>query len=196
VLGPIFEADLQPEQYGYRPDRSALDAAKQVQKLIKAGHGEVVDADLSSYFDEIPHAGLLKSVARRVVDGAMPEEKFDFLGYTHGRCYSAKTGKAYMGFSPAKRRVQRVCRAVSELTGRQSTQQDADTMVGKLNRKLLGWSNYFRLGTVSQAYRVVDRHTTRRLRQWLCDKHKVSGQGTRRFSDATLHLKFGLIRLA
>ncbi len=308
VLEPIFEADLQPEQYGYRPNRSALDAVQQVQKLIKAGHGEVVDADLSSYFDEIPHAGLLKSVARRVVDGAMlhlikmwleapveesddrgrkrqsnrnrdqgrgtpqgspispllsnlymrrfvlgwkrlgyerrfggyivnyaddlviccrgeadkamtvmrnmmsglklkvnetktrvcslPEEKFDFLGYTHGRYYSPKTGKAYTGLSPAKRRVQRLCQAVSKVTRRQSTQQDAETMVGTLNRKLQGWSNYFRLGAVSQAYRTVDQHTTRRLRQWLCDQHKVKGQGTQRFSDATLHLKFGLIRLA
>jgi len=71
VLEPIFEADLQPEQYGYRRNRSALDAVKQVHKLVQAGHGEIVDADLSSYFDEIPHAELLKSVARRVVDGAM-----------------------------------------------------------------------------------------------------------------------------
>src|SRR6266850_2188830 len=71
VLEPIFEADLQPEQYAYRRDRSALDAVKRVHKLIYAGHGEIVDADLSSYFDTLPHAELLKSVARRVVDGAM-----------------------------------------------------------------------------------------------------------------------------
>jgi len=71
VLEPIFEADLQPEQYAYRRDRSALDAVRHVHKLINTGHGEIVDADLSSYFDSIPHAELLKSVARRVVDGAM-----------------------------------------------------------------------------------------------------------------------------
>jgi RNA-directed DNA polymerase len=71
VLEPIFETDLQPEQYAYRPDRSALDAVRQVHKLINIGYGEVVDADLSSYFDSLPHAELLKSVARRVVDGAM-----------------------------------------------------------------------------------------------------------------------------
>ena len=71
VLEPIFEADLQPEQYAYRRDRSALDAVRRVHKLINTGHGEIVDADLSSYFDSIPHAELLKSVARRVVDGAM-----------------------------------------------------------------------------------------------------------------------------
>src|SRR5450432_2202401 len=71
VLEPIFEGDLQPEQYAYRRDRSALDAVKHVHKLINTGHGEIVDADLSGYFDSIPHAELLQSVARRVVDGAM-----------------------------------------------------------------------------------------------------------------------------
>ena len=71
VLDPIFEADLQPEQYAYRRGRSALDAVQHVHKLINTGHGQIVDADLSSYFDSIPHAELMKSVARRVVDGAM-----------------------------------------------------------------------------------------------------------------------------
>ena len=71
VLEPVFEADLQPEQYAYRRDRSALDAVRQVHQLINTGYGEVVDADLSSYFDTLAHAELLKSVARRVVDGAM-----------------------------------------------------------------------------------------------------------------------------
>ena len=71
VLEPIFEADLQPEQYAYRADRSALDAVQRVHKLINTGHGQIVDADLSSYFDNVPHAELMRSVARRVVDGAM-----------------------------------------------------------------------------------------------------------------------------
>jgi RNA-directed DNA polymerase len=308
VLEPIFEADLQPEQYGYRKDRSALDAVSRVHRLINTGHREVVDADLSNYFDEIPHAELLKSVARRVVDGAMlhlikmwleapveetddrgnkrqstcnrdkgrgtpqgspispllsnlymrrfvlgwkqlghekrfgayivnyaddmviccrrgaepalavmrammsklkltvneaktrvchlPEEKFDFLGYTLGCCYSPQTGKAYLGTVPSAKPVQRLRQVVSDVTRRQYTQQDAETMVGTLNRKLLGWSNYFRLGSVSKAYRAVDHHTTRRLRQWLCAKHQAAGQRTRPFSDQTLHLQYGLIRLA
>jgi len=71
VLEPIFEADLQPEQYAYRADHSALDAVQHVHKLINPGPGQIVDADLSRYFDSVPHAELMKSVARRVVDGAM-----------------------------------------------------------------------------------------------------------------------------
>jgi RNA-directed DNA polymerase len=71
VLEPIFEADLQPEQYAYRPDRSALDAVRQVHKLLNTGHDRSSTRILSGYFDSIPHADLMKSVARRVVDGAM-----------------------------------------------------------------------------------------------------------------------------
>ncbi len=126
----------------------------------------------------------------------LPEEKFDFLGYTLRRCYSPQTGQAYWGTIPSSKRVQRLCQAVSEVTRRQHTQQDAETMVGTLNRKLSGWSNYFRLGSVSKACRAVDQHTTRRLRQWLCAKQQAARQGTRLFSDETLHLQFGLIRLA
>lgn len=307
VLEPIFEADLPPEQYAYRPERSALDAVRAVHKLINTGHQEVVDADLSSYFDTIPHAELLKSVARRVVDGAMlhlikmwleaqveetdergnkhrsarnrddgrgtpqgspispllsniymrrfvlgwkklgheqrlkarvvnyaddlviccrsrapearaamqdimtrlkltvneaktrvcqlPEEKFDFLGYTFGRCYSPQAGRAYLGTTPSKRRVHRICAAISAATRRSQTQQTAEALVAQLNREIIGWANYFCLGPVSKAYRAVESHTRRRLRQWLCAKHKVPGRGTRRYPDEALHDAFGLVRL-
>jgi group II intron reverse transcriptase/maturase len=307
ILEPIFEADLQPEQYAYRRDRSALDAVKQVHKLINTGHGEIVDADLSGYFDSIPHAELLKSVARRVVDGAMlqlikmwleapveetdergrkhrstrnrdegrgtpqgapispllsnlymrrfvlgwkklghekrygarivnyaddlviccrdsaeealvamrgimqklkltvnetktrvcalPEEKFDFLGYTFGRCYSPQTGRAYLGTVPSKKRVIRICEAISSETGRNRTLLDRETVVGKLNRMMIGWANYFCLGPVSKAYRAVERHARKRLRQWLCAKHKVSWPATKQFPEAALHDELGLVRL-
>src|SRR3989442_5511515 len=68
VLEPIFEADLEDSAYGYRPKRSAVDAVKEVHRLIGRGYTDVVDADLSKYFDTIPHDDLLKSVARRVSD--------------------------------------------------------------------------------------------------------------------------------
>ena len=68
VLEPIFEADLEPCAYGYRPKRSAQDAIRKVHELLCAGYTEVVDADLSKYFDTIPHQQLMQSVARRIVD--------------------------------------------------------------------------------------------------------------------------------
>jgi len=307
VLEPIFEADLQPEQYAYRQDRSALDAVMHVHKLVNTGYREIVDADLSGYFDSIPHAELLKSVARRVVDGAMlhlikmwlqapveetdehgrkhrstrnrdegrgtpqgapispllsnlymrrfvlgwkklehgkrlsativnyaddlviccrgqaaqalvtmrdmmrklkltvnetktrvctlPEEKFDFLGYTFGRCYSPKTGRSYFGTKPSKKRVQRICEAISHETGRNTTLGDPETVVGTLNRMMIGWANYFCLGPVSKAYRAVERHARLRLRQWLCAKHQRRGSGGQRYPDDFLHEVLGLVRL-
>jgi group II intron reverse transcriptase/maturase len=307
VLEPIFEADLQPEQYAYRADRSALDAVQHVHKLINTGHGQIVDADLSSYFDSIPHAALMKAVARRVVDGAMlhlikmwleapveetdergnqrrstrnrdegrgtpqgspispllsnlymrrfvlgwkrlgyekrwkayivnyaddlviccrvgaeqalaamremmsalkltvnetktricylPEEKFDFLGYTFGRCYSMRRRRVYLGTVPSKKRVQRICRTISEETGRDTIGQTPQALVAKLNRMLIGWANYFCLGAVSKAYSAVDMHARWRLRRWLCDKHKEQRPGYKRFPEASLHGVYGLVQL-
>ena len=68
VLEPIFEADLDPEAYGYRPGRSAVDAVRRVHGHLRAGYTDVVDADLSKYFDTIPHGELLECVARRIGD--------------------------------------------------------------------------------------------------------------------------------
>jgi RNA-directed DNA polymerase len=126
----------------------------------------------------------------------LPDEKFDFLGYTFGRCYSPKTGRSYMGAAPSKKRVLRICETISEMTGRDQTLLDQATVIGKLNRTMIGWANYFCLGPVSHAYRVVDQHARKRLRQWLCAKHKVSGSGTKRFPQSSLHEVLGLVCLA
>ena len=71
VLEPIFEADFEDNAYGYRPARGAVDAVKEVHRLICRGYTDVVDADLSRYFDTIPHRELLQSVARRIADGSV-----------------------------------------------------------------------------------------------------------------------------
>src|SRR5256712_6421383 len=68
VLEPIFEADLEDSAYGYRPGRGGTDPVKEVHRLLGRGYTDVVDADLSKYFDSIPPSELLKSVARRIVD--------------------------------------------------------------------------------------------------------------------------------
>ena len=308
VLAPIFEADLPPEQYGYRPGRSGLDAIREVHTLINSGHLEVVDADLSGYFDSIPHAELMKSVARRISDrhvlslikqwleapveeddrrgrrrrtthakdrrrgipqGAplspllsnlymrrfvlgwkklgharrlkaqivnyaddlviccrgsaeeamhamrslmerlkltvnetktrhcrLPEDTFDFLGYTIGRCWSAQTGRAYLGTRPSRSSVQRLCRAISEQTRCRRQSVSPGDQVAQLNRMLEGWSNFFCLGAVSKAYRSVDQHVSGRLRQWLRRKHKLRSTGRTRYPDGYLYEELGLLRLS
>src|ERR1700739_1392988 len=87
----------------------------------------------------------------------LPEEKFDFLGYTFGWCYSPKTGRAYLGTVPSKKRVIRICEAISEFTGREQTLLDQEKVIAKLNRTMIGWANYFCLGPVSTAYHAVDQ---------------------------------------
>jgi hypothetical protein len=67
LLEPIFEADFDPNAYGYRPKRSAQEAIQKVHKLLCAGYADVVDADLSKYFDTIPHSELMQCVARRML---------------------------------------------------------------------------------------------------------------------------------
>jgi hypothetical protein len=71
----------------------------------------------------------------------LPEETFDFLGYTIGRCYSKQTGKAYLGTRPSAKKIRRVCDAISESTGRHTTRLSAGAQVARLNRLLVGWAN-------------------------------------------------------
>jgi len=307
VLAPIFEADLRPEQYAYRPKRSALDAVRHVHSLLKTRHWEVIDADLSGYFDTIPHAELMKSVARRIVDrhvlhlikmwlqapveetdergrrhrttrnkdegrgcpqGApispllanlymrrfilgwkalgyethfhaqivnyaddfviccdgraaeamatmrsmmrrlkltineektricrLPDESFDFLGYTFGRCYSRKTGRRYIGQRPSKRKVMGICHRISEWTSARWGLLDEREQVARLNRMMVGWANYYCQGPVSTDYRRITQHARQRVRWWLCRKHKVRSQGYSRFPDEYLHEELGLVQL-
>ena len=110
VLEPIFEADLQPEQHAYRAEHSALDAVRQVHGLLNTGHTEVVDADLSGYFDSIPHAELMKSVSRRISDRHLlglikmwleaPVEEIDERGRHHRTTRNKDEGRGSPQGSP------------------------------------------------------------------------------------------------
>jgi RNA-directed DNA polymerase len=305
VLEPIFEADFEPNAYGYRRGRGALDAVQEVQASILRGESHVVDADLSKYFDTIPHRELLKSVVRRISDRKMlrliklwlkapveetdaegrktftggkgskagtPQggvispllanlyihrllkawkkfglesklrariinyaddlvivcrggaedalswlkwiterlglslneaktcvrnarrESFDFLGYTFGPLVYRRTGQTYLGVAPSKQRVKRFKQSLrSGLHA--GTHAPLDEVMETVNRKLNGWAQYFRLGTLEPAYRSVDRYTESLLRRFLVRRHKVPGRGTRPFSNRYLYEDLGLVRL-
>jgi hypothetical protein len=126
----------------------------------------------------------------------VPQETFDFLGYTFGRCYSAKTGRAYLGTRPSKKSIRRLIYWIGEHPDRRTCQLEATHQVERVNRKLTGWANYFCLGPVSQAYRAIDAYTSARLRRGLCGKHQRAGRGFQRYPDSDLYEHLGLVRLA
>ena len=177
------------------------------------GYGRRFKAEIVNYADDFAVLGKAPAAAMRsAVEGLMkrlklpinaektrccrvPEESMTFLGYRIGRNYRRDTGRAYIGTRPSPASVQSICRRVSELTASRYGLLEPEVVVGRINRLLTGWANYFTLGQVSPAYATIDQHATRRLRQWLCRKHKVRSGKSVRFPDERLWTDYGLTHL-
>ena len=125
-----------------------------------------------------------------------PDEAIEFLGYRIGRNYRRDGKGTYIGTRPSQASVQSICRRISEQTAKRYGLMEAEERVQRLNRMLSGWANYFHLGQVSPAYAAIDAHTTKRLRQWLCRKHKIRVGQFVHTSDDRLWDDYGLTKLA
>ena len=126
----------------------------------------------------------------------VPEGTFDFLGYSFGRRYSPRTGKAQITLWPSKKSIRRMVEKIHELTELKTGWQETTELVGKLNRTLRGWANYFSVGNVSRAYRAVDSYTAPRLRRWLRNKYKLRRRKGGTYPLSHLYGYFGLVSLS
>ena len=124
----------------------------------------------------------------------LPEERFDFLGYTVGRFYG-RGGRVYWGTRPSKKAVKRLLREIHDATARRWNTLDVESRIEHLNPLLRGWAGYFDQGPVGKAYRLIDNYVARRLRIWLMRKRGKRGTGYRQYSDQYLYEELGLIRL-
>lgn len=303
VIGPIFEADLLDEQYGFREGLDAKMAVRRVYFHLQSGRDEVVDGDLRDYFNTIPHGALMKCVARRIADGRvlatikawlsapvvertpkgdvrttdakdgrrgtpqggvispllanlyfrrfalafrrcplgrsgearlvnyaddfviccrpgkgaaamattrslmerlglevneektrlvkMPDEKFDFLGYTFGRFFGHR-GRPYLGTEISKKSLKRVLQKIHDETSRRWTLDTPEKRVEEVNRVVRGWCGYFDQGPVYETYRRLRKYLERRMCRWLMKKHKRRGTGYRQYPDEYLYEVLGL----
>jgi len=144
---------------------------------------------------EMMHRLKLKVNEKKTRLARLPDETFDFLGYTFGRLYDRRTGRGYYGGCPSLKSMKRLGGRIHEQTTRRCLWKSEENMAIVINRLLTGWANYFSVGTVRRSYSSVDHYVFQRLRQWWCAKHKVRNRRDARFSYEYVYGQLGLTRL-
>lgn len=158
--------------------------------LCQPGHGEQAMAAMRKLMGKL---GLTVNEKKtRLVK--LPEERFDFLGYTVGQMYG-KDGRSYWGTKPSVKSVKRLIREIHDSTTSQWNATSVQSRVDRLNPIIRGWANYFSQGPVVNVYKFIDEYTARRLRIWLRRKAGKGGTGYRQYPDQYLYETLGLIRL-
>jgi RNA-directed DNA polymerase len=177
------------------------------------GHYRRLDAHVVNYADDLviccrPGNGATALATMRRLMGKLglavndrktrlacvPEESFDFLGYTIGRFYG-RHGNAFIGTEPSRKSLHRIIERIHDETTPRWNLDSTENRVAELNALLRGWSGYFNEGRVIRAYRVIQQYTDRRLRRWLIRRQGKRGTGYRQYSNEYLYGTLGLHRL-
>jgi RNA-directed DNA polymerase len=174
------------------------------------GHRDRLDAHIVNYADDMviccrPGNGTAALAAmrqlmsrlgltvndRKTRIACLPEECFDFLGYTVGRFYG-RNGRAFIGTQPSRKSLRRVLGKIHDATAPQWGSDTTGNRIAALNALLRGWAGYFDQGPVVRFYRMIRRYTERRLRQWLMRREGRRGTGYRQYPNEHLYGKLGL----
>jgi RNA-directed DNA polymerase len=300
VIEPIFEAGFSDCSYGYRPGRSARDASMAIWKWLNFGLEHVLDADIASFFDSIPHDRLMECVQHRIVDGNVlrlirawlragvleegevrptelgtpqggvispllaniyldqfdkafealglgtrgprearlvryaddlvvlsvkpvdvihgnaedilkelgltlkkektrevsAEEGFDFLGFRFQRRYSKRNRKRITLFFPTQKAEKRARETIRTLVGGHTLQTKPAEVIRRMNRFLVGWTNYYRHANSSKAFRRLQEYSNQRVRRYLQRRRAKSGNGWRSYPSNYLYDTLGLEKIA
>lgn len=180
------------EAHGHqrRLDAHIVNYADDLVICCRAGSGAAALATMRRLMERL---GLTVNETKTRI-ARVPEESFDFLGYTIGQFY-ARGGRAFIGTNPSRKSLKRIIEKIHDETSRRWNLDSAEHRVAELNALIRGWAGYFNQGRVIADYRVIQQYTARRLRRWLMGKRGKRGTGYRQYPDGYLYEKLGLYRL-
>lgn len=176
--------------YSARLDAHVVNYADDLVICCRPGNGAMALAQMRRLMERL---GLTVN-DRKTRLACVPEESFDFLGYTVGR-FHGKNGRAFIGTEPSRKALKRIIERIHDETTPRWNLETVERRVTVLNALLRGWSGYFNQGRVTRTYRVVQKYTRSRLRRWLVRRQGRGGSGYRQYPNEYLYETLGLYQL-